>query len=91
MTSKIIRRACSIPGLASVGSCHHLQLELNFILGALSPKPGFFWCSEGGESWGFCLNLGNPARYQGKLQTLLMLLVSTLESKVKHLPAQSNF
>ena len=43
------------------------------------------------ESWGFCLNLGNPARYQGKLQTLLWLLVSTLESKVKHLPAQSNF
>lgn len=74
-----------------MGSCYHLHPELNFILGALSRKPGFFWCSEGGESWGFCVNLGNPARYQGKLQTLLLLLVSTLESKVKHLPAQSNF
>lgn len=74
-----------------MGSCHHVQLQLNFILGALFPKPGFFWCSEGGESWGFCLNLGDPARYQGKLQTLLLLLISSLESKVKHLPAHSNF
>lgn len=74
-----------------MGSCYHLQPELNFILGALSPKLGFFWCSEGGESWGFCLNLGDQARYQSNLQTLLLLLVSTLESKVKHLPAHSNF
>lgn len=73
-----------------MGSCHHLLLELNFILDALFPKPGFFWYS-GGESWGFCLNLGDPARYQGKLQTLLLLLSSSLESKVKHLPAHSNF